>query len=313
LRLDQAGCEAEVADFVPSLEAGLARSPHRPAPQHLPLVLANALPRPCGLVLDETSAYVLVFSGRPATSGQLLRIDRESGLMNVLAPALRPDMLVADGDHIYWSELERGEIKRLAKQGGDVETLATGELLPTCLAVGDAGVYWATRRHQIMGVRAPGQAPRRIAELGAAATGLAVDGDDLLVALATGEMWRVTLDGVARQLFLTGQCFSRGFVVDARRVYWIDEEAGAVQSFAKRGGGSVRRLADAPAREGFLALTSEALVWSDADARSVQVLQRDGAHVVAASALPAPTELAACGDWIAWINRGDSSVMAVRV
>jgi hypothetical protein len=213
---------------------------------------------------------------------------------------------------VYWSEIERGEIRRLGKHDGEIVTLATGELMPTCLAVGDAGVFWATRRHQVMGAVDPGAAVRQVAQFNDPVTGLAVDGDDLLVALASGEMWRVTLDGVARQLFLTGQCFSRGFVVDSRRIYWIDDQAGAILSSAKRSGGSVLRLAEAPAGEGFLALTSDALVWSDADARNIHFLRRDGSHLVAASALPAPAEVAACGEWIAWINRGDGSVMAVR-
>jgi len=122
----------------------------------------------------------------------------------------------------------------------------------------------------------------------------------------------VSIDGVVRQLFLTGQCIRRGFVVDARRLYWIDDHAHAICSFAKRGGGDVRRLADAPPGEGQLAIAGDELCWSDADAGRVRTLRRGGGGGVLAEELAAPVELAVAGDDLLWINRGDGSLMILR-
>jgi len=313
LTLNVLSIDVESSDFTPppELAAGTGSTDLRAA-NHLPLILADALPHPRGIVLDESSVYLLVHPPRPAGSGQLLHIDRDSGLMSVLAHLVRPDDLVADKRFVYWTESDAGVVRCLAKRGGDVTDLARGQKQPMRLAVGAAGVFWATRRLEVVRAADAPDAPTAIARFDSEVTGLAVDGDDLLVALDAGELWRVAVNGVARQMYLAGQCFARGFVVDDRRLYWIDDEAGVIKSIGKHGGSPPRRLAEAPAGDGFLVVTADELLWTDADARNIRRLRKDGSRSIAAAGLSVPAEIAAAGEWIAWINRGDGSVMALR-
>jgi hypothetical protein len=312
LSLNALNYDVEPADFTPPPELGVGTgSTAIRSPQTLPERLAHDLPHPRGLAVDATSAYVLTHPTHPTGSAQLLQIDRDAGVVRVLTTLVQPDELAVDDLAIYWTESQAGAVKRMSKRGGDVITLARAVPQPTCLALGPAGIFWATRNHDVVRA-ADGDGPTSVvAHFDSQVTGLRVDGNDLLIALDAGELWRVSLNGLSRQLYQTRQCFSRGFVQDSKRVYWIDDLAGAILCVGKRGG-KARRLADAPGGEGHLAVNADGLVWSDAEASTLMRLGRDGEVGIAAAGLAGPAEVAIVGEWIVWINRADGSVMTLR-
>lgn len=54
--------------------------------------------------------------------------------------------LAVDDEHVYWTEFERGVVRRMPLAGGEVVTLARGETSALNIVVDDAGVYWTARQ-----------------------------------------------------------------------------------------------------------------------------------------------------------------------
>jgi sugar lactone lactonase YvrE len=234
-------------------------------------------------------------------------------VIQALATMSRPGELVGHERSLYWTEPDAGEVRRLHRQGGRIVTLASDQQAPAHLGVGDAGVFWATRSFEIVRAHADSAGGVVLAHFGTPITGLVVDGLDVLVALQSGELWRVPGAGGQTVRLLRAQQLSHGFVSDGTRLYWIDDKEGALKS-ASKSGSMIERVTSASTGPTCLALTREEIIWSEADAGTIQCIAKQGswASTAIAAELPVPGELAVAGSWIAWINRADGSVMALR-
>ncbi len=278
----------------------------------LPIVLANALASPRGLVLDDHAAYVLARPLGAGPEGQLLEIDRRSGVVTVLATTHRATLLTGDEAFLYWTELEANKVRRVSKLGHSAATLGSERPAPRQLAVGAGGALVWTAGAYVLRARVDGRGNDELAHLDAPATGLVIDGGDALVSVDSGALWCIPMHVGAAPKRLTSACFTHGLVTDGVHVYWLDT-AGATISRAARAGGVAQVIASVPSGRGFVTLSADHVIWTDNEAGLIRRLAKTGGAVeTLASAMPLPAEVAAFEGWVAWVNRGDGSVVALR-
>jgi hypothetical protein len=122
-----------------------------PAAGGTPRVIARGLPRPTGVAVDATHAFVYCEGDRT-----LHRIDLATGERTALAQGLiNSDKLVAHGEWIYtrtWGA--RHALVRIAKAGGEPEVLTTDVKAPYRIAL-DADAVYVTSRDDRRIVRVP--------------------------------------------------------------------------------------------------------------------------------------------------------------
>jgi hypothetical protein len=58
--------------------------------------------------------------------------------------------LAVDGDHVYWTEFDRGRVMRAPVGGGEAEVVASEQDEPQALAARDGQVVWGTRKSLVM-------------------------------------------------------------------------------------------------------------------------------------------------------------------
>jgi hypothetical protein len=265
-----------------------------------PLVHAVGLASPRGLVLGSDALHVLVHPRAPG-SGQLVSIDRASGTVAVRARMGRPGELVADGRSLCWSEPDVGAIRRL-EPGAEAVTVAVEQELPTHLVVGERGLAWVTRRNDV--IRAGGARGELVRHFEAPVAGLAAAGDELIVALASGSLWRLARNGAAKRL-LAGRGFER-VVTDGRRVSWIDTVSDAL---CATDGGEVVELAPVTPGSADLIVAGDALVWCER--RAIRRWRPDGRVETLAVQQAEPALLAAHQGSLAWVNRQDGALLTM--
>ncbi len=86
------------------------------------------------LALDRTDAFVADVNG-------ILRVDKRGGTPTQLTSD-RAEDLALDDSFVYYGVATAGEVRRVPKQGGAVEVLATGQNYPYDVAVDEVAVYW---------------------------------------------------------------------------------------------------------------------------------------------------------------------------
>jgi len=104
------------------------------------LVSAAGLIYHRALAVDDTYVYF-------GDNAGVNRVPKAGGPVLALAPGYDSHELALDGSHVYWTEwtvVGDDAIRRVAKTGGDVETILSGGTLanPMGVAVDESYVYW---------------------------------------------------------------------------------------------------------------------------------------------------------------------------
>jgi hypothetical protein len=106
--------------------------------------VASGQPGPCCLRLDDDALYWANVGSHAADfrDGGLFTADRDGGAPQQLAaPWLPSAVAVADG-YVYWTDIDGGEVGRVARDGGATESLHRSDSSKTSVAVADGVLAW---------------------------------------------------------------------------------------------------------------------------------------------------------------------------
>lgn len=178
-----------------------------------------------GIVVGEDHVY---FAMR--TSGGIWRAAKDLSQVDepeAVAPALSPSDVAVDATHVYWSDNDAGEIRRLAFD--DIGPAATGDRVVTgpgvqTLVVDDARVYYA--------------------EGGTVSSAIKGGDNEGILDLATEE----------------GSVFD--MALDATHLYWTGESTNQVVGVPKDGSAQAEVIASSPTPWG-LAVGCDAVYWAE--------------------------------------------------
>lgn len=91
--------------------------------------------------------------------GRVMRLAAGASEAVVLAQVGRPTHLAVDKTHVYWTDRLDGTVRRVARDGGAVEVLATGQDGPDLIVVDEWHVYWLTASGAVQMVNKQGGDP----------------------------------------------------------------------------------------------------------------------------------------------------------
>lgn len=192
--------------------------------------LAGGVSTPAHLALDETDVYFTRLAITAEDDAAVLRVPKGGGKVTVLAhapPETRPTSLALDGDHVYFTvdgrRSSQGVVQRVAKAGGEVETLASQLDQPGSIAVDATDVFFIVARRD--------NQPSELVRLPKAG------GAQVVLAKALGP----------------------GLALDATHVFFVGKEG--VYRVAKVGG-EARRLAELPRGSGEDLALDETALWA---------------------------------------------------
>jgi hypothetical protein len=86
------------------------------------------------LAVDDTHLYIGDELG-------LLRVDKYSGSSETLSDEAATGLALR-GDHVYFTVSSKGLVARIAKTGGEIDVIVSGQSEPTDIRVDDDAVYW---------------------------------------------------------------------------------------------------------------------------------------------------------------------------
>jgi hypothetical protein len=215
---------------------------------------------PCVVTIAETRTVTARFSGGCDDDCQPQTIAREEA---------EPDAIALDATHVYWTNAddEDGAVRRQAKAGGAIETVASTAYPARGLTVDATPVYWTTQWHN-------GVVARRATSGGAAETIVADSNGSQVVAVdathaywyagvgGTTGIWRAPRAGGTPELFAAdedGQVYA--IALDDDHAYWAHSD-GFIRRRAKSGAGATEDLATAQHRPGTLALDATHVYWT---------------------------------------------------
>ncbi len=144
--------------------------------------------------------------------------------------------IIVDASNAYYVEFGSASIVKASRSVGGPQPLFTGELGALYLAQDDASLYWGTSVPQQSGLTVKnylargaktGGAKQKLADVGAV-TSIAVDGDWVYYADATGVVGRVAKTGGAVETLAQSQKGPRGLAIAGGFLYWVNHDGGTV-------------------------------------------------------------------------------------
>lgn len=102
--------------------------------------------------IDSARIYVV-----DATNNTVLAVDHAlTQTITYSSTEAKPSALALDATYVYWTNLGDGTVKRTLKAGGGaVETIASGQVNPTRIAVNSRAVFWTTNAGRMFALRKP--------------------------------------------------------------------------------------------------------------------------------------------------------------
>jgi len=289
-------------DSKPSVDA----APGPDAAPAVPIAFASGQDMPCCVAIDDDAVYWINL-GSQDLPGTVQRMGKADAEPSVLVDNLDyPFGLALDDTHVYWSDSALGEVSRLAKAGGDPQTLADSQY-PWEIAVDADSVYWSN-----------GDVVVKVAASGGTPVDLAGSlGEVLYVAVDTsyvywtdeslGTIMRVGKGGGSPETLASGQLGPQALALTSERVYWVNRDDGTLASVAKAGG-TPRTEASGLVGPAGIAEIDGSIYWSEAGELGsangrVARLSSTGEVEVLADGQDAPWKLAADSEFLYWANQ----------
>jgi hypothetical protein len=178
-----------------------------------------------GLEVDDTFVFWADDDG--------LKRATKDGLSTVTLVTTDVNDLTTDVSHVYWSggEIGSASIKRVGKNGGASQTLASGLNYPRDLAVDESFVYWADsdsirRMPKIGGAAAPttsySNSGTQVAHLAVRDSRLFWTETDSAGSIGSGKVRSASKTGGAQSSIATGLSGPGGINIDGQYAYWGD-------------------------------------------------------------------------------------------
>jgi hypothetical protein len=230
--------------------------------------------------VDATRVYFAGLSGQ--FTADIFSIPKNGGAMTTVASAvLTPGAFATDAQFIYWASvgtfagediLSDGAVRRVAKTGGAVQTLASGLSFPLGLTLaggnvyfGESGIAVGNTSSGLRRVPVDGGAVTKLLE-GLAVGPIAVDDTNAYFAvfrLGTGliDILRLPLSGGTPFTLVANLDFADGLVIQSGNLYYtaVLNEMGSIQAITLPSGAQ-RVIREVDTRTGRLAF-DECLIY----------------------------------------------------
>jgi hypothetical protein len=207
----------------------------------------------------------------------------------VASPLQSPQDLALDSTHVYWTTLG-GQIQRVPKAGGPVETLVDGQDSPGQIAVDSGSVYWIDQSSgRIMTAAKDGSDKQPKMLLNATGLqGLAVDTDSLYLSrkIQKGDLSKMSKGGGPPVTLASSQPQPTWLALRADQLFWAGtasagddmngdgipdgEASDYVRAVGRNGGGPVVTLAMEEGHIVGLVAAGTTAVWADSDSRRIR-------------------------------------------
>jgi sugar lactone lactonase YvrE len=96
------------------------------------------------IALDEENVYWTTWGGPTSTPGNVLRISKQGGAVEVIhdgEPGVVAGVAV-DDSHVYWTSQQAGAVRARPKAGGATLTLATGQGTTETVVTSGPWIFW---------------------------------------------------------------------------------------------------------------------------------------------------------------------------
>lgn len=237
-----------------------------------PETIASGQDHPFGIAVDAES----VFWANYAPESYLHKISKGASTDGGLATALiglqeMPQLVILDEDHVYWTL--PGAVRRLRKNGEDLESLAHDQASTGGIALDLSGLYWARPlANRIMHLSLGADAsPTVFLELGCQPGGIALDYGNVyftrsVCAAEDQAVMSIAKANMKEPLLIAGkQGGPLGIVVDDLHVYWTNNASQQVMKAPKfpSAGAAPTVLASGQAGAIGIAVDSSFVYWTN--------------------------------------------------
>jgi hypothetical protein len=107
-----------------------------------PTTLATGVEAIVALALDNTHVYLATWRSYPAGPGQIARVPKVGGTLESLVTLhVQPAGLAVQGGQVYWTQAD-GTIQSVSSAGGAIQTLATGQAQPGAIVATSEQIAW---------------------------------------------------------------------------------------------------------------------------------------------------------------------------
>ena len=203
-----------------------------------PATLTPQLPNLTQVAADASGVYFVVpfdqFGNGPGSIGRVA--PGNLTITWLTTNLVRPNYLFLDSGYAYFSQAfydanqnkyVEGLVNRMPQGGGEIETLASMEIIPMPIVADAEAVYWGTddgeaiRKHTFAGGETVSLAAGQDIPIG-----LAIDGEAIYWAtLFDGTIMRASKAGGPPVTLAAGRVRPFYLTVDDKRVYWSDSSA----------------------------------------------------------------------------------------